>query len=178
MDPSVKELLSLYNDDARLEDAQTIPASWYVDGRIGDLERQNVFGRNWQPVARVDQLGEPGQYVTTEVAGEPLIVVRGNDQELRAFFNVCRHHAAAVATEEAGNTSLFRCPYHGWSYGLDGSLKGAPEFEGVCGFDRSKNGLLPIRVQTWEQFVFINLDPAAVSLADALGRLAERVCAA
>ena len=175
MDSSLKELLSLYNVDARLEDAHTIPASWYVDERIADLERKNVFGHNWQPVARIDQLREPGQYVTAEIAGEPVVVVRGNDQELRGFFNVCRHHAAAVVTEEEGQASLLRCPYHGWSYGLDGSLKGAPEFEGVCGFDRSKNGLLPLRVEVWEQFVFVNLDSAAVRLAGALGGLTERV---
>ena len=85
--------------------------------------------------------------------------MRGSDKQLRAFFNVCRHHAAAVATEEHGEASIFRCPYHGWSYGLDGSLKGAPEFEGVCDFDRSQNGLVPVKVDTWEQFVFVNLDP-------------------
>jgi choline monooxygenase len=175
MDSSLKELLSLYNDEAHLKDAQTIPASWYIDDRIADLERKHVFAHNWQPVARVDQLHEPGQYVTAEIVGEPLVVVRSNDKELRAFFNVCRHHAAAVVTEEAGRTSVFRCPYHGWSYGIDGSLKGAPEFEGVCGFDRAKNGLLPVRAQAWEQFVFVNLDPAALALTNALGGLAERV---
>ena len=110
-------------------------------------------------MARVDQLTQPGEFVTAELAGEPLVVVRGADGQLRAFYNVCRHHAAAVVTEEHGKASIFRCPYHGWSYGLDGTLKGAPEFEGVCSFDRSQNGLLPVRVETWEQFVFVNLDP-------------------
>jgi choline monooxygenase len=175
MDPSLNELLTLYNDEAALEEAYTIPAPWYTDERVAELERQNVFGCSWQPVARTDQVSTPGQYVTVELAGEPLLIVRGNDQKLRAFFNVCRHHAAAVATEEQGTTSLLRCPYHGWSYGLDGSLKGAPEFEGVCGFDRSQNGLLPVRLETWEQFVFVCLDPQAPSLTAALGGLAERV---
>ena len=97
------------------------------------------------------------------------------DNQLRAFYNVCRHHAAAVVTEEQGTASILRCPYHGWSYGLDGSLKGAPEFEGVCGFDRAQNGLVPVRVETWEQFVFVNLDPKASPLADFLGGLVQRV---
>ena len=175
MDPSLNELLTLYNDEAPLEEAYTIPAPWYTDERVAELERQNVFGCSWQPVARTGQVSTPGQYVTVELAGEPLLIVRGNDQKLRAFFNVCRHHAAAVATEEQGTTSLLRCPYHGWSYGLDGSLKGAPEFEGVCGFDRSQNGLLPVRLETWEQFVFVSLDPQAPSLTATLGGLAERV---
>lgn len=175
MDASLNELLMAYDAEAPLAEACTIPAPWYTDQRVAELERQKIFGRTWQPVARLDQVSLAGQYVTVELAGEPLLIVRGNDQKLRAFFNVCRHHAAAVATEEQGTANVLRCPYHGWSYGLDGSLKGAPEFEGVCGFDRSQNGLLPVRVETWEQFVFVNLDPQAPSLASALGGLVDRI---
>ena len=175
MDSSLHNILAAYDDQAPLERASTIPASWYVDDRVAELEGMNIFGRTWQVVARVDQLLRPGEFVTTELAGEPLVVVRGSDGQLRAFYNVCRHHAAAVVTEERGTASIFRCPYHGWSYGLDGSLKGAPEFEGVCGFDRSQNGLVPVRVEPWEQFVFVNLDPKAGPLADFLGRLVKRV---
>jgi choline monooxygenase len=175
MDSSVRHILASYNDQAALDRAYTIPAAWYVDPRIADLERQNVFGRTWQFVARADQLTRPGDFVTTELAGEPLVIVRGTDNQLRAFYNVCRHHAAAVVTEESGTASIFRCPYHGWSYGLDGSLKGAPEFDGVCGFDRWENGLLTVRVETWEQFVFVNLDSKATLLADFLGNLIQRI---
>ena len=172
---SLHDILASYNDQAALEQASTIPASWYVDERVAELERQKVFGGTWQVVARADQLAQPGAYVTADLAGEPLVVVRGSDGQLRAFYNVCRHHAAAVVTEDQGIATIFRCPYHGWSYGLDGSLKGAPEFEGVCGFDRGSNGLVPVRVETWEQFVFVNLDPKAVPLADFLGGLVRRV---
>ena len=175
MDPSLHDILASYNDRSPLDQAYTIPASWYVDARVAQLEGQNVFGRTWQVVARADQLQQPGQYVTSDLAGEPLVIVRSNDHQLRAFYNVCRHHAAAVVIEEQGTASILRCPYHGWSYGLDGSLKGAPEFEGVCSFDRAQNGLLPVRVETWEQFVFVNLDPKASPLADFLGRLVQRV---
>ncbi len=175
MDSSLRDILASYNEHAPLEQAHTIPAAWYVDERIAELERQNVFGRTWQLVARADQFKQPGDFVTAELAGEPLVIIRGNDNQLRAFYNVCRHHAAAVVAEEQGQASIFRCPYHGWSYGLDGSLKGAPEFEGVCDFDRSQNGLLRVRVETWEQFVLVNLDPNAVSLADSLGGLVRRV---
>ena len=175
MDSSLDEVLSSYNDRVPLNEAYTIPASWYVDERLAELERQNVFGRTWQVVARADQLARPGEYVTTELAGEPLVVVRGADNQFRGFYNVCRHHAAAVVTDEHGTANIFRCPYHGWSYGLDGSLKGAPEFEGVCGFDRAKNGLLPVQVEAWEQFVFVNLDAKATPLAAFLGGLAHRI---
>ncbi len=173
--PSLRDIVASYNDQAPLEQASTIPAAWYVNEAIAELERQSVLGRTWQVVARADQLQQPGRFVTSEVAGEPLVIVRGSDNQLRAFYNVCRHHAAAVVTEEEGVAGILRCPYHGWSYGLDGSLKGAPEFEGVCGFDRSRNGLVPARVDTWEQFVFVNLGPKATPLASFLGRLAIRL---
>jgi len=103
------------------------------------------------------------------------VVVRGSDGALRGFFNVCRHHAAAVVTEPCGQTSILHCPYHGWNYGLDGSLKGMPEFDGVRNFDRQQNGLLPVRAETWEKFVFINLDPQAAPLETFLGGLVKRV---
>lgn len=174
MAPSMQEILQSYNQENPLNAASTIPASWYVDERIAELERQYVFGGTWQAVAGVDQLKQPGQFVTRELAGEPIVVVRANDGQLHAFYNVCRHHAAAVVCEPEGSATIFRCPYHGWSYGLDGALKGAPEFEGVCNFDRSQNGLVPVQVAAWEQFVFVNLDPAASSLQTFLGRLIDR----
>jgi len=175
MPTSVEEILSRYDDRAPLTDASTIPAPWYVDARIAELERQTVFSKTWQMVGRLDQVEKPGQFVTAAVAGEPIVVVRGSDGALRGFFNVCRHHAAAVVTEPCGQTSILHCPYHGWNYGLDGSLKGMPEFDGVRNFDRQKNGLLPVRAETWEKFVFINLDPQAAPLETFLGGLVKRV---
>src|SRR5215469_11934043 len=94
MPTSVEEILSRYDDRAPLTDASTIPAPWYVDARIAELERQTVFSKTWQMVGRLDQVEKPGQFVTAAVAGEPIVVVRGSDGALRGFFNVCRHHAA------------------------------------------------------------------------------------
>ena len=175
MPSSIHQILSSYNDCAPLAQASTIPATWYIDARIAELERLSVFSKTWQLVARTDQLQAPGQFVSTSVAGEPVIVVRGKDGALRAFYNVCRHHAAAVVTEPCGQTALLHCPYHGWNYGLDGSLKGMPEFEGVENFDRAQNGLVPVRVETWECFVFVNLDNDAAPLIDFLGGLVKRI---
>jgi choline monooxygenase len=172
---TIEQILSGYNDRAPLSQAATIPAAWYTDPRIAELERLNVLGKTWQLVARTSQLETPGQFISSTVAGEPVVVVRGNDGVLRAFYNVCRHHAAAVVTQPCGRASLLHCPYHGWNFGLDGSLKGMPEFEGVENFDRSQNGLIPIRVETWECFVFINLDDHAAPLSTFLGRLVDRV---
>jgi choline monooxygenase len=173
--PSLHQILASYNDKAPLSDAYTIPAPWYVDPRIAELEEGTVFSKSWQMVGRVEQVEKPGQFVTATVAGEPIVVVRGNDGELRAFYNVCRHHAAAVVTEPCGQASILHCPYHGWNYGLDGSLKGMPEFDGVQNFERRDNGLVPIKAETWEKFVFINLDPQARSVHEFLGGIVKRV---
>jgi choline monooxygenase len=175
MQVSIEKILSSYDDRAPLSQAFTIPSSWYTDPRIAELERWNVFSKTWQLVARRSQLQKAGDFVATRIAAEPVVVVCGGDGTLRAFFNVCRHHAAAVVTQPCGQVSILQCPYHGWKYGLDGSLKGTPEFEGVEKFDRAQNGLLPIRVETWECFVFVNLDPHAGSLNQFLGGLVKKV---
>ncbi len=172
---SVQEILASYDDHAALPEASTIPAPWYVDSRIAELENKTVFSKTWQLMGRVEQVEKPGQFVTATVAGEPIVVVRGNDGVLRAFFNVCRHHAAAVVSEPCGQAALLHCPYHGWNYGLDGALKGMPEFDGVKNFERQQNGLVPVRTETWEKFVFINLDPNAQPLETFLGGLVKRV---
>ncbi|PYQ20181.1 MAG: hypothetical protein DMF81_19455, partial [Acidobacteria bacterium] len=101
---SLDDLLRDYDAEAPLEHAFTIPASWYVDPRVYELEKKAVFG-GWQVVGRLDQVEQPGQFLTADVAGEPIVVVRGRDGGLRAFFNVCRHHAAAVATGEQGQAA-------------------------------------------------------------------------
>jgi choline monooxygenase len=171
MGPTLKETLASYNAAAALPDAHTIPASWYTDPRIAQLELQNVFSRAWQAVGRAEQVEKPGQYVTSSVAGEPVVAVRGSDGKLRAFYNVCRHHAMTVMNEPCGHAQHMRCPYHGWTYNLEGELRGMTEFEGVCNFDRAQNGLVPIRVETWENFVFVNLESHAAPLEEFLGAL-------
>jgi choline monooxygenase len=166
---TIEEILALYDPEAPLSEAWTIPASWYLDSRIADLERRTVFAGSWQAVGRVDQVAAPGQYLTAEVAGEPVVVVRGRDSELRGFFNVCRHHAAAVMTEPEGRAEMLRCPYHGWSYSLDGQLRGTPDFAGVCNFDPAANGLMPVRTESWEQWVFVKIEPGGPTLTEFLG---------
>ena len=170
----LRDILAAYDDAAALSHAFTIPAPWYTDARIAELESRAVFGKTWQLVGRVEQVENPGQFVTAHVAGEPIVAVHGSDGVLRAFYNVCRHHAAAVVTEACGQATILRCPYHGWNYGLDGSLKGTPEFDGVQNFERAQNGLVPVKVDTWEKFVFVNLDSQAASLRDFLGGLIAR----
>lgn len=168
---SLRDILNLYNPSDPLEKAWTIPAPWYFDTRIEQLERDSVFAANWHVVGRADQVSQPSQFFTIDVNQEPLLIARSEDGKLRAFYNVCRHHAAAVVPEAAGCAKQFRCPYHGWTYGNDGALKGMVEFEDVCNFDRKDNGLVPIRVDTWENFVFVNLNGKAAPLSDFLGKV-------
>jgi choline monooxygenase len=161
----LQQLIDQYNASAPLDRASTIPASWYVNKDLYDLELKTVFSNTWQVAARVDQLSQPGQYATTDIAGEPIVLVRGGDGVLRGFFNVCRHHAAAVMTEPEGKAAQLRCPYHGWTYSLEGALKGTPDFTGVCDFDRAQNGLVPVKLAEWEQWVFVKFDKSdALSL--------------
>src|ERR1700684_4636725 len=140
MEQTVKEILASYNASAPLAEAHTIPAPWYTDTRIAELELQNVFSRMWQAVGRTEQVAKPGQYVTAPVAGEPVVVVRGGDNKLRAFFNVCRHHAMTVMNEPCGHSPYLRCPYHGWNYNLGGEVRGVAEFEDRGDFERSHTG--------------------------------------
>ena len=169
MERNVRDVVNLYSPHDPLEEAWTIPAPWYFDPRIAELERASVFSSTWQVVGRADQVRENGQFFKADLVGEPLVMARGEDGQLRAFYNVCRHHAAAVVTEAQGCAKQFRCPYHGWTYGIDGTLKGMVEFDGVCNFDRAKNGLVPVRVDVWENLVFVNLDGRAAPLRDFLG---------
>jgi choline monooxygenase len=151
----LREIVSQYDPNLTLERASTIPASWYTDKEFYELERETVFSQSWQLAARAGQLTEPGRYVTTDIAGEPVLIVRGSDGVLRGFFNVCRHHAAAVMTEPEGKAPQLRCPYHGWTYSLEGELKGTPDFSGVCDFDRAQNGLVSLEIAEWENWVFV-----------------------
>jgi choline monooxygenase len=175
MQQTLSTIIGSYDPTRPLERAATIPSAWYVDPRVYDLERRCVFGGTWQAVARVDQVGAAGRFVTADLAGEPILVTRDREGRLRAFYNVCRHHAAAVATAECGTASVLRCPYHGWTYELDGRLKGAPEFDGVEAFDKSSNGLVPVAVDTWEHFVFVRLSPEGPTLTHFLGDLVPRI---
>ncbi|HKQ73261.1 MAG TPA: aromatic ring-hydroxylating dioxygenase subunit alpha [Blastocatellia bacterium] len=178
MEDSVKQIIESYDPSASLAETWTIPATWYLDPRIAEIERRTVFARSWQLVGRADQVRMPGQYITWELAGEPLLVVRGNDRVLRGFFNVCRHHAAAVMIAAEGEARNLRCPYHGWTYTLKGELSGTPDFAGVRNFDRAENGLVPVETAEWENWVFVKLDPEGPALegflgADLAGRMRE-----
>ena len=159
---------------ADIAHAWSLPASCYTGAEVLTSENERIFSRTWQVVGHRDQLSKPGDYFTTELADEPLLLVRGSQQELRGFYNVCRHRAGPPA-EGCGSRKLFRCGYHGWTYDLAGKLVSAPEFEGVQQFDREHFSLAPVRAEEWFNFIFVNLDPAAKPLIETLGQLPEQV---
>lgn len=153
-----------------IERASTPPAFWYTDSAFYELETQSALANNWLIAARRDQLVSKGSFVCGEVAGERYVVVRDDNDVLRGFYNVCRHHAAAVA-QGAGVAKRFSCPYHGWTYGLDGRLLNAPETGNLENFDPKCHGLKPIAVEAWGPFVFVSLNDPARPLASDLGEL-------
>ncbi len=156
--------------DRDITQAWSLPAPLYFDPARFEEEKQRIFSRTWQVVGHRSQVSNPGDYFTTNLVGEPLLIVRGNAGELRGFFNVCRHRAGPPA-EGCGSRKLFRCGYHGWTYGLDGALISAPEFEGQEGFDQSYFALAPVRAEEWSNLIFVNLDPDAKPLIESLGEL-------
>jgi len=169
MTQPLEQIINAYRD-APLAGAHTIPSSWYIDARVFELERQTVFSRSWQVAGRLDQVRATGDYVACELSsGEPILATRTDEGTLRGLFNVCRHHAAAVVADGAGSARQFRCPYHGWTYALDGTLKGTPDFTGVCDFDRSANGLVPLDCAVAEQWVFARPEGGGPALTEYLG---------
>ena len=159
--------------DADISRAWTIPARYYYDPAIGEAEIEKIFARTWQVVGHRNQIPNPGDYFTTELAGEPLLIVRRSEGEVGGFYNVCRHRAGPPA-EGCGSRKLFRCGYHGWTYDLDGKLISAPEFEHVQGFDPADFALAPVRTEAWSGLIFVNLDNQAEPLIKSLGVLPQQ----
>ncbi len=168
--PISKDAMRVESDIAR---AWTLPARYYADAGIFAAEKEKIFSRTWQVVGHTDKVLNPGDYFTTELIGEPLLFVRGVDRKLRGFYNVCRHRAGPPATG-VGSCKLFRCGYHGWTYGLDGSLIHATEIEGVEGFRPEDFALAPVRTEEWFNLVFVNLDPKAPPLRESLNQLPQQ----
>jgi phenylpropionate dioxygenase-like ring-hydroxylating dioxygenase large terminal subunit len=147
---------------------RTLPWAWYADPEILRRENERIFARAWQYVGHVGQVAEPGTYFAGAAGQIPVVVTRADDGELRGFLNVCRHRGHVVVAG-AGRRATLQCPYHAWTYGLDGRLRAAPRSDREPGFEADDLGLAAISVDTWGPFVFVNPDADAPPLADALG---------
>ena len=139
---------------------ETTPYSWYVDPAVLAAERERIFRRSWQYAGHTGELDGPGSLFPTQVGGLPVVVVLDKDGELRGYLNICRHRGT-VLVDEPQKRGTIQCPYHAWTYGLDGSLRGAPRSKDEPGFDKDELGLAPVSVDTWGPFVFVNPDPDA-----------------
>ena len=167
----LREIAS-YRDRAP-EDARMPPPEVYLSEELYEIEMDQVFRHEWICVGREEQLPEPGDFFTIQILEEPIVVVRGRDRELRALSNVCRHRYMKVA-EDSGNARFFLCPYHKWSYNLDGKLRSAPGMEGNRTFDAGHCALPQFRLETWQGFVFVSLDEEISPLHERLRSASER----
>jgi choline monooxygenase len=174
MTSALKQQLATFDPSLPLERARTIPSSWYCDPGLAELERRSVFGDTWQVAGRLDGVGSPGSFLTTEIGGEPILVIRDEGGTLRAFYNVCRHRAAPLLTEPCGHATRLRCRYHGWTYDLAGRLRGTPEFDGVQDFRREEHGLVPLALETWGPLVFVHGGRQPPPLVEYLAPLPQR----
>ena len=155
-----------------LLEATTLPGRFYHDPAIYQEELLRIFRTMWLCVGREEDLARPGDFLTQSIGGDSVLLVRDGGGRIGAFHNVCRHRGSRLVTDDRG-TGLARilCPYHAWSYDLDGTLKGAPHMEDARDFDRSRFSLRPVRLEIWEGFLFVALSPGTPPLRDVLGEM-------
>lgn len=160
--------------DPDIARAETLSSQWYQSADVLRAERKLIFSTTWQLVGHTAQVSNAGDYFTADIVGEPIIVLRDQDQTLRAFFNVCRHRGGPVA-KGAGNCKALQCEYHAWTYTLTGTLKFTPEFNGVECFSKENYGLRKVAIETYGPFIFVNLTGEGPSLSEYLGEIIPEV---
>ncbi len=170
----LRERVEHFDPERPLESSETPPSEWYTDTRLYELERESVFGRSWQYVGLTEWIAEVGEYFATDLGQDPILVVRAAD-EIVALSNVCRHRGGPLVRSGRGKVSSFSCLYHGWNYALDGKLRKAPEFEGVCDFDAKRVHLPRMRVASLGPFLFVCWSDETPDLEESLPGLAEHI---
>jgi Rieske 2Fe-2S family protein len=156
--------------------AKSLPQRYFVSPDVFEQEQEKIFSTQWVLVGHQSQLGQAGDYFTAEVAGESLIVVRDKNGEIHGFYNVCRHRGSRLIENRNGQSSTaIQCPYHAWTYGLDGRLLGAPNMDDVPGFKKADYSLHAVNLALWEGFIFVNLADSGTRLrSEATARQAPR----
>ena len=137
--------------------AKTLPQRYFVSAEVFGEEQEKIFSKQWLLVGHQSQIPTAGDYIVQQVIGESLIVIRDKSGEIHGFFNVCRHRGTRLIEGEKGKCTAIQCPYHAWTYGLDGRLIGAPHMDEVPGFDKADYSLRPVNIGIWEGFIFVNL---------------------
>src|SRR5437764_984543 len=146
--------------------AKTLPQKHFVSPEVFEEEEERIFSKHWVLLGHEAEIGAAGDYFVREAAAESVIVIRDKSGEVRGFYNVCRHRGTRLCEEEAGHAAAIQCPYHAWTYALDGRLIGAPHMDEVRGFEKADYSLRAVNLALWEGFIFINLDEDAMPLAE------------
>jgi len=157
-----------------LLEAETMPAFTYTSPEFYQREVERIWRKTWNFIGSTDQIRNKGDYFTLNFAGVPTIVLRDHDSKIRAFANTCRHRGSELL-EGKGNCKLIVCPYHSWTYDLSGNLRGTPEMDKTLNFNKADYGLIPIAIDTWGNFLFINFDKNPEPLKKHLGDLPEKL---
>ncbi|MEE8046251.1 MAG: SRPBCC family protein [Dehalococcoidia bacterium] len=155
---------------------QTLPKHFYTDSEVFEYEKGAIFRREWLPVARFDQLPNSGDYLTYDLFGDEIVVIRDTSGTVNAFSNVCLHRGCAILQDRGHlDSNVIACPYHKWGYDLDGKFRGAPFMDQAEDFDRTDMRLPKVQVEEWQGWIFINVDPSAAPLASQLTELGDRL---
>ncbi len=161
--------------DASQEQSDCLPTWTYFDSEFLDLEIQQLFRKNWLLVGHINDMPNPRDYLTLDAIGERAMVIRGNDNQIRAFHNVCRHRGAKLFDSPSGQCAhALTCPFHGWTYQLDGKLIGVPAENTFDNLDKTKRGLVPLDMEIWMGFIFIRFVKQGQSLAEQMQAVAHR----
>ena len=155
-----------------LREAETLPPECYLSEEFFKREVETIFMKSWNCLGRKDYVNNPGDYFTRNLAGVSLIVMRGHDHKIRAFINACRHRGTTLL-EDKGQCAQISCPYHGWAYNTDGTLRAFNAMDEALNLDPKDFGLVEVQLDTWSGFIFINFDPDCISLKDFIGNLGE-----
>src|SRR5437899_9867352 len=145
---------------------------YYVATDSFAQEQSEISSKQWLLVGHQSQIAKPGDYFLAQIAGESLIVVRDQTSGIRGFYNVCRHRGTRLKEDACGHASAIQCPYHAWTYGLDGRLIGAPHMDEVPGFDKADYSLHAVKLALWEGFIFVSLADAPAPLDEVFAPLA------
>ena len=176
MQQSIESLLQQLQENANLpfEQARAMPKGVYTHPEFLEQEREHVFKQEWICVGRQDAAGNPGDYFTCELGGEPIVVIRDKEKQLRAFSNVCLHRLSTLKTGQ-GNCATLVCPYHGWAYNLAGKLIGAPQMQRSPDFNKQDYQLPEVRLEIWQGWVYLTLNKNAEPITDKLSTLTDKI---
>src|SRR6266516_4929924 len=154
--------------------AKTLPRRYFVSPDVFAQEQEKIFSKQWVLVGHQSQIAQAGDYFAAEIAGESLIIVRDKRDAIRGFCNVCRHRGSRLIENRNGRSQGIQCPYHAWTYALDGRLLGAPHMDDVPGFEKADYSLHPVSLALWEGFIFVNMADSPAPLEEWFARFAGK----